>query len=69
MTNGEYIKTRLQIGVLQDLMPVYSGKTLDNVLQGLQARVEENENKVFNEALNNVDDYTKKLKELYDYGQ
>ena len=51
MTNGEYIKTKLQIAVLQDLMPVYSGKTLDNVVDRLQARVDEAQEVSFKKAV------------------
>ena len=46
MTTGEYIRLKAQIAVLRDLLTDYSHKTLDNVLQGLEARVREVEKNV-----------------------
>ena len=46
MTNGEYIRIKAQIAVLRELQTDYSHKTLDNVLQGLEARVREAEKNV-----------------------
>ena len=46
MTNGEYQIIKAQIAVLRDLLTDYSHKTLDNVLQGLEARVREAEKNV-----------------------
>ena len=46
MTNGEYQIIKAQIAVLRDLLTDYSHKTLDNVLQGLEARVREVEKNV-----------------------
>ena len=46
MTNGEYIRIKAQIAVLRELLADYSHKTLDNVLQGLEARVREVEKNV-----------------------
>ena len=43
MTNGEYMIIKAQIEVLRELLRDYSHKTLDNVLQGLEARVREAE--------------------------
>lgn len=44
MTNGEYIRLKAQISVLKELLPKYSYRTLDNIIQGLEARAREVEN-------------------------
>ena len=46
MTNGEYIRIKAQIAVLKELLPKYSYRTLDNIIQGLEARVREVEKNV-----------------------
>lgn len=43
MTELEYHKVKAQIGVLERLQPVYSGRTLDNIIVNLKARVREAE--------------------------
>ena len=66
MTNGEYINTRLQIAVLQDLMPVYSGKTLDNVVDRLQARVDEAQEVSFKKAVESARILIKQYRQHYE---
>ena len=46
MTTGEYIRLKAQIAVLKELLTDYSHRTLDNIIQGLEARVREVEKNV-----------------------
>lgn len=41
MTNIDYKKTLTQIETLKELLPQYSYKTLENIIQGLEARIKE----------------------------
>jgi hypothetical protein len=41
MAQEEYIKVKEQIGVLEELLAVYSGRTIDNIIAQLKARVRE----------------------------
>ena len=48
MTTREYIRIKAQIAVLKELLPKYSYRTLDNIIQGLEARCREAEKNVTN---------------------
>ena len=39
MVNFDYTKTLKQVAILNELLPIYGGKTLDNVVQRLEARL------------------------------
>ena len=54
MTNGEYIRVKAQIAVLHELLPDYGGKTLENIIQGLEARVAEEEIQAMKRAVESV---------------
>jgi hypothetical protein len=41
MAQEEYNKMKEQIGVLEELLAVYSGRTIDNIVVQLKARVRE----------------------------
>lgn len=43
MTNGEYILLKAQLAVLKEVAMEYGGKTIDNVIQQMDARVKETE--------------------------
>ena len=43
MTNGEYQIIKAQKALLNELLPQYSHRTLDNIIQGLEARLKEYE--------------------------
>lgn len=45
MTEYELIKLKAQRSVLMDLMKEYSGRTLDNIITNLNARIKFHENK------------------------
>lgn len=64
MTNGEYMIIKAQIAVLRDLLADYSHKTLDNVLQGLEARVREAERTCITEGYNHEEDAMQVLRQL-----
>lgn len=40
-TNGDYIRMKAQIAVLKEVMIDYQGKTIDNIIQQMEARVKE----------------------------
>lgn len=44
MTNSDYIRLVAQIAVLKEIAIEYSGKTIDNIIQQLEARKVEAEN-------------------------
>jgi hypothetical protein len=46
MTIIEYRLILTQAEILQTLMPAYSGKTIDNILSQLKARIKEYEKRV-----------------------
>ena len=41
MSTKEAAKIGIQLGVLRELLPQYSNRTLDNIIQGLEARLAE----------------------------
>lgn len=41
MTQAEYIRLKAQIAVLKEIALDYSGKTIDNIIQQMEARVKE----------------------------
>ena len=41
MTQGEYIRLTAQIAVLKEIAMEYSGKTIDNIIQQMEARIKE----------------------------
>ena len=41
MSTKEAAKIGIQLGVLRELLPQYSHRTLDNIIQGLEARLAE----------------------------
>ena len=41
MSTKEATKIGIQLGVLRELLPQYSHRTLDNIIQGLEARLSE----------------------------
>ena len=41
MTQGEFIRLQAQIAVLKEVAVEYSGKTIDNIIQQMEARVKE----------------------------
>lgn len=43
MTNGEYVLLKAQLAVLREVAMEYGGKTIDNIIQQLGARVKETE--------------------------
>lgn len=43
MTTADYMKVQSQIIALEELLPIYSGKTLDNIIEQLKARLKESE--------------------------
>ena len=44
MTNADYIRLTAQIAALKDIATEYSGKTINNIIQQLEARKAEAEN-------------------------
>lgn len=42
-TNSNYIRMKAQIAVLKEVMTDYQGKTIDNIIQQMEARVKERE--------------------------
>lgn len=42
-TNSDYIRTKAQIAVLKEVSLDYQGKTIDNIIQQMEARVKEME--------------------------
>ena len=54
MTNGEYVRVKAQVAVLKELLPVYGGKTLENIIQGLEARIAEEEIQAMKRAVESV---------------
>ncbi len=40
-TNGDYIRMKAQIAVLREVSLDYKGKTIDNIIQQMEARVKE----------------------------
>lgn len=44
MTNSDYIRLTAQIAVLKDVALDYPGKTIDNIIQQMEARRKEAEN-------------------------
>ena len=45
MLNDPTLRLRAQLSILRDLAKEYSGRTIDNVIQGLEARVKHYEQK------------------------
>ena len=41
MTQGDYNRLTSQIGVLKEVAEDYPGKTIDNIIQQMEARVKE----------------------------
>jgi len=41
MTQGEYIRLKAQITVLKEVSLCYSGKTIDNIIQQMEATAKE----------------------------
>ena len=41
MTQGEFIRLQAQIAVLKEVAVEYSGKTIDNIIQQMEARAKE----------------------------
>ena len=41
MTQGEFIKLEAQIAVLKEVAMDYPGKTIENIIQQMEARVKE----------------------------
>ena len=41
MTQGEFIRLQAQIAVLKEVAEDYPGKTIDNIIQQMEARVKE----------------------------
>ena len=60
----EAAKIGLQLGILRELMPQYSHRTLDNIIQGLEARLKEIG--ITNEAINSPE---KLLKFIQEHGR
>lgn len=54
MTKGEYVRVKAQVAVLKELLPVYGGKTLENIIQGLEARIAEEEIQAMKRAVESV---------------
>lgn len=52
MTNADYIRLTAQIAVLKDIATEYSGKTINNIIQQLEARKAETEK--YNYVNNNI---------------
>ena len=46
MTPAEYNNIQNQIRGIENLMPYYSGKTIDNILTQLKARADEEEKRI-----------------------
>ena len=46
MTNSDYIRLQAQLAVLKDVAVDYSGKTINNIIQQLEARKEEVEHEM-----------------------
>ena len=44
MTQGEYTRLVAQIAVMKEVAEEYSGKTIDNIIVQLEARIKEVEN-------------------------
>lgn len=42
-TNSDYIRMKAQIAVLKEVMINYQGRTIDNIIQQLEARAKEME--------------------------
>lgn len=43
MTNGGYILLKAQLAVLREVVTEYGGKTIENIIQQMDARVKETE--------------------------
>lgn len=43
MTNGGYILLKAQLAVLREVATEYGGKTIENIIQQMNARVKETE--------------------------
>lgn len=43
MTNAEYIKLNAQITILREIVVEYQGKTIENIIQQMGARVKDAE--------------------------
>ena len=41
MTQGEFIRLQAQIAVLKEVAKEYQGKTIDNIIQQMEARAKE----------------------------
>ena len=41
MSQGEYIRLTAQIAVLKEIAMEYSGKTINNIIQQMEARIKE----------------------------
>lgn len=41
MTNRDYIRMKAQIAVLKEICIDYQGKTIDNIIQQMEARIKE----------------------------
>ena len=54
MTNAEYIRVKTQVAVLKELLPVYGGRTLENIIQGLESRIAECEIQAMKRAVASV---------------
>lgn len=54
----------IKLGVLRELMPQYSHRTLDNIIQGLEARLKEQG--ITNEVINSPE---KLLKFMQEHGR
>ena len=60
----EAAKIGIQLGMLRELMPQYSHRTLDNIIQGLEARLREDG--ITNEMINSPE---KLLKFMQEHGR
>lgn len=61
MNNIEVARIGLQLGILRELMPQYSHRTLDNIIQGLEARLKEQG--ITNEMVNSPEKILKLIQE------
>ena len=64
MSTKEAAKIGIQLGVLRELLPQYSNRTLDNIIQGLEARLKEIG--ITNEVINSPE---KLLKFIQEHGK
>ena len=65
MTEAELFLLKQQVNILQELLPRYGGKTIENVFSQIKARIQYNEAKP--ETMNNYGTGRKKRKGYSEY--